>query len=177
MNIDVRVVAATNRDIKECVTKKSFRKDLFYRIGEFVISIPPLRERADDIPFFVNKFMLDACTELNRQIREITIDALDLLMRHAWLGNVRELKNVIRKAVLMSTSDIIDRQAVTPLLLEDEAEKKNFSLSIKDAVREVERTNIREALRRTGGNKTKSLDLLQISYKNLLEKIKLYGLE
>jgi transcriptional regulator with GAF, ATPase, and Fis domain len=86
MNIDVRVVAATNRDIKECVTKKSFRKDLFYRVGEFIINIPPLRERAEDIPFFVNKFILDACTELNRQILEITVDALDPMMHHAWVG-------------------------------------------------------------------------------------------
>jgi DNA-binding NtrC family response regulator len=177
VNIDVRVVAATNRDIKECVANKSFRKDLFYRIGEFVINLPPLRERAEDIPFFVNKFILDASTELNRQIREITPDALDLMMRHAWAGNVRELKNIVRKAVLMSAGDVIDRQVVAPLLIEDESETKTLSLSIKDAVREVERTNIREALRRTGGNKTRASELLQISYKNLLEKIKTYGLE
>jgi two-component system response regulator AtoC len=144
---------------------------------EFVINLPPLRERAEDIPFFVNKFILDACTELNRQIREITPDALDLMMRHAWAGNVRELKNIVRKAVLMSAGDVIDRQVVAPLLIEDEAETKTLSLSIKDAVREVERTNIREALRRTGGNKTRASELLQISYKNLLEKIKTYGLE
>ena len=125
----------------------------------------------------MNKFILDACTELNWQIREITVDALDLMMHHAWVGNVRELKNVVRKAVLMAAGDVIDRRAVAPLLIEDEAEKKTLSLSIKDAVREVEETNIREALRRTGGNKTKSLELLQISYKNLLEKIKMYGLE
>jgi transcriptional regulator with PAS, ATPase and Fis domain len=86
VNIDVRVVAATNRDIKECVANKSFRKALFYRIGEFVITIPPLRQRAEDIPFFVNKFILDACTELNRQILEITVDALDPMMHHAWVG-------------------------------------------------------------------------------------------
>jgi DNA-binding NtrC family response regulator len=177
VNIDVRVVAATNRDIKECVANKSFRKDLFYRVGEFIINIPPLRERAEDIPFFVNKFILDACTELNRQIREITVDALDLMMHHAWVGNVRELKNVVRKAVLMAVGDVIDKRVVAPLLCEDETEEKTFSLSIKDAVKEVERINIREALRRTGGNKTRSSELLQISYKNLLEKIKMYGLE
>jgi two-component system response regulator AtoC len=92
-------------------------------------------------------------------------------------GIVRELKNVVRKAVLMAAGDVIDRRVVAPLLIEDQTEKQTFSLSIKDAVTEVERMNIREALRRTGGNKTSSSELLQISYKNLLEKIKMYGLE
>jgi DNA-binding NtrC family response regulator len=177
VSIDVRVVAATNRDIKECVARKTFREDLFYRIGEFIINIPPLRERAEDIPFFVNKFLVEACTELDRQISEITVEALDLMMRHAWLGNVRELKNVVRKAVLMTTGDVMDRQAVAPLLTGEKTEERVFSLSIKDAVRTVEKTNIREALRRTGGNKTKASEMLQISYKSLLDKIRIYELE
>ena len=177
VSIDIRIVAATNREIKECVAKKSFREDLYYRIGEFVINVPPLRERIEDIPFFTNKFVLDACTELNRQIREITDEALALLMRHTWSGNIRELKNVVRKAVLMAPGDIIDGRTVGPLISVRAVEEKSFSLSIKDAMRDVEKTNIREALRRTGGNKTRSAELLQISYKNLLDKIKIYELE
>ena len=177
VSIDVRVVAATNKDIRQCVMAKSFREDLYYRLGEFVIKVPPLRERSEDIPFFVNKFILDAGTELNRQIREITGDALTLLLNHNWPGNVRELKNVVRKAVLMSAGDVIDKHVVSPLLTEFEVEEKTSSLSIKDAVRDVEKRKIREALRRTNCNKTKSAELLQISYKNLLDKIKIYGLE
>lgn len=175
--IDVRVVAATNKDIRRCVAAKSFREDLYYRMGEFVINIPPLRERAEDIPFFINKFILDACTELNRQIREISDGALDMLMCHAWPGNVRELKNVVKKAVLMAAGDIIDEHAVGPLLQEFEVEEKTASLSIKEAIRDVEKRKIKEALRRTNGNKSRSCELLQISYKNLLEKIRLYGLD
>jgi len=175
--IDVRVVAATNKDIRQCVMARSFREDLYYRLGEFVIKVPPLRERSEDIPFFVNKFILDAGTELNRQIREITGDALTLLVNHTWAGNVRELKNVVRKAVLMSAGDVIDKHVVGPLLTEFEVEEKISSLSIKDAVRDVEKRKIKEALRRTNCNKTKSAELLQISYKNLLDKIKIYGLE
>ena len=176
VSIDVRIVAATNRDIRQCVMSKSFREDLYYRLGEFVIKVPPLRERSEDIPFFVNKFILDAGTELNRQIREISDDALALLVNHTWPGNVRELKNVVRKAVLMSKGDVIDKHVVGPLLTEFEVEEKTSSLSIKDAVRDVEKRKIKEALRRTNGNKTKSAELLCISYKNLLDKIKIYGL-
>jgi DNA-binding NtrC family response regulator len=177
VSIDVRIVAATNRDIRQCVMSKSFREDLYYRLGEFVIKVPPLRERSEDIPFFVNKFILDAGTELNRQIREISGDALALLVNHTWPGNVRELKNVVRKAVLMSVGDVIDKHVVGPLLTEFEVEEKTSSLSIKDAVRDVEKRKIKEALRRTNGNKTRSAELLCISYKNLLDKIKIYGLE
>jgi DNA-binding NtrC family response regulator len=177
VSIDVRVVAATNRDIRQCVMSKSFREDLYYRLGEFVIKVPPLRERSEDIPFFVNKFILDAGTELNRQIREISGDALTLLVNHSWPGNVRELKNVVRKAVLMSVGDVIDKHVVGPLLTEFQVEEKTSSLSIKDAVRDVEKRKIKEALRRTNGNKTRSAELLCISYKNLLDKIKIYGLE
>jgi DNA-binding NtrC family response regulator len=177
VSIDVRVVAATNKDIRQCVMAKNFREDLYYRLGEFVIKVPPLRERSEDIPFFVNKFILDAGTELNRQIREITGDALTLLVNHTWPGNVRELKNVVRKAVLMSAGDVIDKHVVGPLLTEFEVEEKTSSLSIKDAVRDVEKRKIKEALRRTNGNKTRSAELLCISYKNLLDKIKIYGLE
>ena len=177
VSIDVRVVAATNRDIRQCVMSKSFREDLYYRLGEFVIKVPPLRERSEDIPFFVNKFILDAGTELNRQIREISDDALALLVNHTWPGNVRELKNVVRKAVLMSVGDVIDKHVVGPLLTEFEVEEKTSSLSIKDAVKDVEKRKIKEALRRTNRNKTRSAELLCISYKNLLDKIKIYGLE
>jgi DNA-binding NtrC family response regulator len=177
VSIDVRIVAATNRDIRQCVMSKSFREDLYYRLGEFVIKVPPLRERSEDIPFFVNKFILDAGTELNRQIREISGDALALLVNHTWPGNVRELKNVVRKAVLMSVGDVIDKHVVGPLLTEFEVEEKTSSLSIKDAVRDVEKRKIKEALRRTNGNTTRSAELLCISYKHLLDKIKIYGLE
>ncbi|MGO9952747.1 MAG: sigma-54-dependent transcriptional regulator [Dissulfurispiraceae bacterium] len=177
VSIDVRILAATNKDIRQSVLAKSFREDLYYRLGEFVIKVPPLRERSEDIPFFINKFILDAGTELNRQIKEITDGALNLLMDHPWPGNVRELKNVVRRAVLMSAGDIIDKHVVGPLLTDFEVEEKILSLSIKDAVRDVEKRKIKEALRRTNGNKTKSSELLQISYKNLLDKIRVYGLE
>jgi DNA-binding NtrC family response regulator len=177
VQIDVRVVAATNKDVRQSVMSRHFREDLYYRMGEFIIKVPPLRERSEDIPFFVNKLILDAGTELNRQIKEISEEALNLMMNHSWPGNVRELKNVVRKSVLMSTGNVIEKQIVGPLLSEFEAEEKVSSLSIKDAIRDVEKRKIKEALHRTGGNKTKSAELLQISYKNLLDKIKLYGLE
>lgn len=177
VDIDVRIVAATNKDIRQCVKGKEFREDLFYRIGEFIITVPPLRERAEDIPFFAHKFATDAGIELGKQVREISGDAVDLLMSYRWPGNIRELKNVMRKAVLMANTGTIDRCVIGPLLSDHTMDETAASFSLKDAVREVEKMKIKQALCRTDGNKTRATELLEISYKSLLEKIKLYGLE
>lgn len=101
-DIDIRVIAATNIDIKEAVKEKKFREDLFFRLGEFMITLPPLRERADDILFFAQRFLREAAGEMNKQIYGIADDVLERLVRYPWPGNVRELKNVIRKAVLLA---------------------------------------------------------------------------
>ncbi|MCC6345565.1 MAG: sigma-54-dependent Fis family transcriptional regulator [Nitrospirales bacterium] len=178
VNIDVRFIAATNKDLKSSVGKGLFREDLFYRIGEFIITLPPLRERREDIPFFTQKFFLEACDELQKQIRGISDGALALLMQHAWYGNIRELKNVIRRAVLLANTDMIK-----PVHLDltagcrPEEEAPVVPLSLKDSVRELERTRIQEALVRTRGNKTKAAEILRISYKNMSDKIREYGIE
>ncbi|MFO0754041.1 MAG: sigma-54 dependent transcriptional regulator [Thermodesulfovibrionales bacterium] len=178
VNIDVRFIAATNKDLIGSVRKGLFREDLFYRLGEFIITLPPLRERREDIPFFTQKFFLEACDELQKQMRGISEGALDLLMQHPWYGNIRELKNVIRRAVLLATTDTIK-----PMHLDLAAgcrpEEDAFPapLSLKDSVKELERTRIQETLVRTAGNKTKAAEILKISYKNISDKIKEYGLE
>jgi transcriptional regulator with PAS, ATPase and Fis domain len=176
VDIDVRILAATNRDIRQCVAAKMFREDLFFRLGEFIITMPPLRERVDDIPFLAQKFILESSAELEKQIREITDDAVGLLMRHAWPGNVRELKNVVRKAVLTAGSGIIDSAVVEPLLSDNPVREGFGALSLRRSMRELERTKIREALAATGGNKKRAAEMLEMSYKNIHDKIKLYGL-
>lgn len=179
---DVRIIAATNKDIKDLVAEKKFREDLFFRLGEFIINIPPLRARTDDIRFLARRFATEAADELNKQIKDISEDAMRILEQYPWPGNVRELKNVIRRAVLICEDDIIDKKYIE-FLIEPEREKKEIVslMPLKElsamVVRDVEKKAIEQALKVSGGNKTKAASILQIDYKTLLTKIREYGLQ
>lgn len=178
VDVDIRIIAATNKDLKESVEKKEFREDLFYRLGEFFITLPPLRERVEDIPFFARKFAFEAGTELNKQIREIEGESLALLMKYSWPGNLRELKNVIRRAALLAEGDVIDQTCVEALMSQRGREKSPCSVvPLKEAVRDLEKRIIIQALAKTEGNKTKAADLLDLSYATLFAKIKEYGIK
>lgn len=178
VDVDVRIIAATNKDLKEGVLKKEFREDLYYRLGEFFISLPPLRERADDIPFFARKFAMEAGTELNKQIREIEADALAVLVKHSWPGNLRELKNVVRRATLLAQGDIISRECVEAFISQPVTNKGAFPvMPLKEAVKDLEKRIIAQALVKTEGNKTKAAELLDLSYATLFAKLKEYGLK
>jgi transcriptional regulator with PAS, ATPase and Fis domain len=159
------------------VRKKEFREDLFYRLGEFIITVPPLCDRATDIPFFARRFAKEAGIEMSRQIWDVADDAMELLMNYKWPGNIRELKNMMRKAALMTPDGFIERRVISQLLSDQSHEETPVSFSLKDAVREVEKSRIKMALQRAGGNKSRAGELLQISYKSLLDKIKLYELD
>jgi DNA-binding NtrC family response regulator len=177
VDIDVRIIAATNKDVRECVSKGEFREDLFYRLGEFIIQLPPLRERVKDIPFFAAKFVFDACMELNRRNKTLAAAALDFLMAHSWPGNLRELKNVMRRAALMAEGEEIDRRCLESLMTRTHSgERSASSLPLREAVKDLERKIIKNALEKTGGNKSRAAEMLEISYKNLFDKIKEYGL-
>jgi DNA-binding NtrC family response regulator len=179
VDLDVRIIAATNKDIKTCVKMKEFREDLFYRLGEFIITLPPLRERADDIPLFAQRFVFEAATELNRQIRGIADDGIALLLTHSWPGNLRELKNVMRRATLLTEGDIILRECIASLIAEQCADKSSSSAfsTLREAVKELEKKLIRQALEKTKGNITRAAKLLDVSYKNLYDKVKEYNLK
>jgi DNA-binding NtrC family response regulator len=177
VNCDIRILAATNKDIRECVKKKEFRSDLFYRLGEFIINIPPLRERTEDIPFFAKKFVFEASVELNKQIKTIEDKALALLTTHQWPGNLRELKNMMRKAALLTENDTIEEACIKGLMREEPSEKVSCSSSLKEAMKDLEKKMIAGAMEKTGGNKTKAAELLDISYKNLFDKIKEYDIK
>jgi len=177
VRIDARVLAATNSDIRKYVAERHFREDLFYRLGEFVITMPPLRERAYDIVFFAEKFIRESCSDLNRQVKPLAPDAVDVLMRHSWPGNLRELKNVIRRAVLLADADVINKEQIE--IVPDSLRRPDYGSSfvtLKAAMRDVESRLISDALRNTGFNKTKAAELLDTSYTNLLAKIKEYGI-
>lgn len=181
LEIDVRIISATNIDIREAVASGKFREDLYYRIGEFIINLPPLRERPEDIPFFAGRFLKEIAADMDKHITGIEYSAIERLIRHSWSGNIRELRNVIRRAVLWADSELIqydnieflmDRQPgpVNPSPLRP---LKELSLS---AVKDVEEKAIKQTLKHTNGNKSQAAAILQVDYKTLLTKMKTYGL-
>ncbi len=182
VDIDVRIIVASNADIKSAVREKRFREDLFFRLSEYMITIPKLCDRIDDIPFLAMKFMTAASMELGKQMRELSQDAADVLMGYSWPGNVRELKNVIRRAVL-SCDDGIIRPGNIEFIIGDTGSFQNgrpvviplkqaASLAARDAEKEV----IKKALSITKGNKSRAAKLLEVDYKTILTKIKDYGI-
>jgi len=175
--LDFRVIAATNRDLHRCVTAKSFREDLLYRLGEFVIDIPPLRERPEDTLFFMDVFLLEACTEMGRHVRGYSVAAADMLLSHPWPGNVRELKNVVRRAALLAPGDLVETGQVHFIARGEESVPGDQPVhSLREAVHEFEKKIIRQALEKTGGNKSRVAELLKMSYPSLLSKVREYGL-
>jgi DNA-binding NtrC family response regulator len=178
VDLDIRIIAATNANMRESVVRKEFREDLFYRIGEFMITIPPLRERTEDILFFAEKFIFESSAELNKLVRGITVEAADLLTAHSWPGNLRELKNVIRRAALLTTGNVIDRDCIQFLIAEERQGRQLASFTtLRESVKELEKKMIREALEKTGGNKAKAAELLDVSYTSLFSKIKDYDIK
>ncbi|BCB95248.1 acetoacetate metabolism regulatory protein AtoC [Dissulfurispira thermophila] len=177
ITVDVRIIAATNKDIKSNVIEKKFRDDLFYRLGEFIISLPPLRSRVEDIPFFAKKFIIDACSELNKGILDIDEDTIEILKRHTWPGNLRELKNVLRRAVLFSNEGRIKSEHLKFLIEDKEYISYNDLypiMPLKDAISSLEKKLIMKALEIYNWNKTKVSAALQIDHKTLNTKIKEY---
>ena len=177
--VDVRIISATNIDLKELVKEKMFREDLCFRLGEFIITLPPLRDRVEDIEQLARGFCKLACSELHKPVPELTNATLDLLACYPWPGNVRELKNVIRRAVLVSSDPVIQPTHIDFLMTEaPECLPSKSLLPLEEissmAVRDAEETAIVRALGLSNGNKTKAASVLKVSYKTLLTKIKKY---
>lgn len=184
IKIDVRVVAATNKDIEKAVTAKLFREDLFYRLNVFPITIPPLRERRDDIPALARNFLNKYSSEMRKGPLTITAEAMDILMKSSWKGNIRELENVIERAVIYSeggtirTQDLgISEASILNVLAEHVPMDGPLHDVAQAATRIAESRRIRQVLKQTNNNKTRAAEVLQVSYKTLLTKIKDYQLE
>jgi DNA-binding NtrC family response regulator len=179
---DVRVVAATNKDLQGAVAKQAFREDLYYRLNVFPIVIPPLRERREDIPPLVEHFLAMYARELKKDVRDWSPEAMDLLMRHPWSGNVRELQNCIERAVIMCEGRTVQPEHLglgsSPAAAVEEPQMSGPLQAVSSAAsRAAEIKLIERALRETGGNKSRAAEILQVSYKTLLTKIKDYGLD
>jgi len=176
----VRVVAATARDLAGMVKDGTFREDLYYRLNVLQLRIPPLRERKDDIPLLVDHFIAKYGVRLARDTMTISRDAMRSLMDYAWPGNVRELENTIERAMVLADSARIEVENLPEKLLEKRTDVSlpflGDDLSIKKATDSIERELIRRALEKTGGNRTRASELLEISHRALLYKIKEYGL-
>jgi len=187
--VDVRVLAATHRDLGKLVEKGEFREDLYYRLNVVNLAIPPLRARREDVLELAQGFLLRFNRELNRQtpVTGFEPGAEELLASYSWPGNVRELENAIERAVLLAEGNLVQVQNLperiwssprsaergTPLV---EASSQE-DLSLKRAMRSLEERYIRAALRRTRGNRTRASELLEISHRALLYKIKEYGID
>ena len=182
--IDVRIVAASNRNIEKAVEDKAFREDLYYRLNVFPIVIPPLRERQDDIPLLAEYFIAKYSAELKTPAKKIAKEAMDLLINYPWKGNVRELENCMERAIILCEGETILPEYVSlNRKLAIESALKGFSMegpleeTAREAVRFVETRRIVSALKETKGNKSRASELLRVSYKTLLTKIKEYGIE
>lgn len=173
VKVDVRVIAATNKEIDEAIQKGLLREDLFYRLNVISIHIPPLQERIDDVPLLANHFLEVFNKQGNRKVK-ISHEALELLKSYDWPGNVRELKNVIERAFVLGTDDII-----TPEDLPNElVRKKEVPSLYKDipSLREAEFSLIKRALKETSGNQTQAAKLLGVDRKTLHRKLKRYNI-
>lgn len=179
--IDVRVIAATSKDLAQEVEAGRFREDLYYRINVMSIHLPPLRERRGDIPLLIGYFIDLFNRKLKKNVEGLSSEAMPLLMGYSWRGNIRELENVIERSILLTKgrwitpaelpSSIISGQGISS------AQQPEDTLSIKKATKRLERNLIEEALALTGGNRTQAARILEISRPMLISKIKTFGLD
>jgi two-component system response regulator AtoC len=182
--IDVRVVAATVRDLPQLISKNLFREDLYYRLNVLNLRLPPLRERKGDFEALAAHFIEKYNIRLHRRptVQAIAPDALQTMMEYYWPGNVRELENAIERAMVLCEGDCLTLDGFPDFLLMPSSKKEaaadnHEGLSIKQGVRALEQTLIRRALQKTKGNRTRAAELLEISHRALLYKFKEYDID
>jgi len=175
IKVDVRIIAATNTDLEELIQQKLFRKDLFYRLNVIKIELPPLRARKEDIPLLVKHFIDVYNRENNKQIEGVSEEVMEILMDYDWPGNVRELENVVERAVVLSRSNIITREALPPFLLGERKimiEEEPATYNLKEKTFEFQKKLITQALKKAGGVQKQAAQLLGLKPTTLNEMIK-----
>ncbi|HFB61613.1 MAG TPA: sigma-54-dependent Fis family transcriptional regulator, partial [Bacteroidetes bacterium] len=178
VKVDVRIIAATNKDLEEEVKNNNFRLDLFYRLSVVPVNVPPLRERKEDIPLLVEHF-IQKYAEKNRQhIRKISPRVMDLFMRYAWPGNIRELENVIQRAVILCKEETLMPEVLPPAFnnLTGDAPQGNVEGLVGLSIKEVERELILRTLEQTRHNITRTAEILGITRRGLQYKLHELGL-
>lgn len=187
ITVETRVVAASNQDLRTLVQAKKFRCDLYHRLAEFTIMVPPLRERLDDIIYLARRFISLTNAELKKSVKGISAAATKMLLSYPWPGNVRELRNVIRRAMLVADRILEVEHLEIPAMPHRDVplypgsyEEPNGTVSLKEVIRrtvtQVERKMLLDVLNQTMGNKAKAARILQIDYKTIHKKIREYGI-
>lgn len=173
INVDIRVIAATNEDLKKAVENGDFREDLYHRLNEFSIQVPALRKRKDDLMLFADHFLEKANEELERDVVGFSDEALELLHSYSWPGNLREMQNTIKRSVLLATGKIIDVDALPMQMQTETKEEESYSLFKNKNEQEL----IIDALEQANGNKSKAARILSIDRKTLYNKLKQYDIK
>jgi two-component system response regulator AtoC len=180
-SVDVRILAATSRDLARMIQRGAFREDLYYRLNVVHIEMPPLRERSEDLPLLCQHFIDRFNQRLGSRVQGITPAAMQRLARYRWPGNVRELENAIERAMVLTDAEWLTEKSFTPNVVEDAiasaASPGPHTLSIKNAQKTLEKELIVKALHATGGNRTQAARLLEISHPSLLSKMKQYAID
>lgn len=180
--VDVRIIASTNQDLKKAVSQGRFREDLYYRLNVISINIPPLRERKEDLPLLVDHFIAFYADENRKKIKGISQEARHMLVNYNWPGNIRELENIIERAVILDTDNTIDGDDLpetivnyeeTPAFKPEDIYNKAFA-SLKDVLREPEKVHILKVLKEVGGNKKKAALKLGVNRTTLYNKMRQY---
>lgn len=174
IEVDVRLVTATNENLKEAIAKGYFREDLYHRINEFTLYMPSLKDRTEDILLFANFFLDQANKELERNLVGFDAEACDALQRYDWPGNLRQLKNVVKRATLLATGDFITCKELGEELHATETNQETVNLTLRNE--DDEKQRILQALQQTKNNKTRAAQLLGIDRKTLYNKLKLYNI-
>jgi DNA-binding NtrC family response regulator len=181
INVNVRVVAATNMDLREAIARKTFREDLFYRLSVFPITIPPLRDRREDVPALAEYFVQRFSFEMKKKPVKLSREALSLLDKYHWPGNVRELENTIERAIILCEGRTITPEHLAIRLPRAGEISLREGAGLKEvaamAQAEAEKSLIKRILNQTRGNKRKTAEILKIDYTTLFEKLKKYGLQ
>jgi transcriptional regulator with GAF, ATPase, and Fis domain len=185
IEVDVRIIATTNRDIEQCVERGEFRRDLYYRLSVMPIRVPPLRERPEDVPILAHHFAQRAAADLHREITAVAPDALSLLQRYDWPGNVRELQHAVERAVILTPGSVLAASSFETIRASVTGRRSSREFAVLTAdtkpegsvvlttlnIDEAEATLVERALHATGGNKTKAAELLGVSDRTLRNKL------
>ncbi|UCD56855.1 MAG: sigma-54-dependent Fis family transcriptional regulator [Candidatus Hydrogenedentota bacterium] len=189
IRVDVRIIGATNKDLERLLEEKGLREDLYYRLNVVEIHLPPLRERREDVPLLVDHCISKLYRELGKNVRGVSDEVIKSLTEYSWPGNVRELENVIERAMVLGKSDVLGIENFPSQIMEQRGQtdsRESFfnglrltddGISLMETVEEIEKRLIREALERTGGNKTKAAELLGVTRKIMRYKTEKYGLD
>jgi Nif-specific regulatory protein len=170
--LDVRVIAATNRDLKEAAEKKEFRLDLYYRLNVVSVKMPALRERRKDIPILASYFVKRCAEKMKRDVRGISAEARACLMAYDWPGNVRELENAIERAVVLGSSEMILPEDLPESIVEHAGPDGKAATALHDGIRDAKKALIERAIDQAGGNYTEAAKILGVHANHLFRLIK-----